>query len=78
MDKTIMKLEAILDYLCKMTGRDITIKRLTEIISNLTSFKGEIVWNKSKPDGTFQKLLDVSKLKSLGWKSKISLLVANL
>ena len=56
------------------TGNDITIKRLSEIISNLTSFKGEIIWNKSKPDGTFQKLLDVSKLKILGWESKISLL----
>ena len=56
------------------TGKDITIKRLTEIISDLTTFKGEIIWNKTKPDGTFQKLLDVSKLKSLGWESKISLL----
>ena len=56
------------------TGSDITIKNLSEIISKITSFKGEIFWNKSKPDGTFRKLLDVSKLKSIGWQSKITLL----
>ncbi len=55
------------------TGIDISIKELAEMISEITSYKGEIIWNDDKPDGTFQKLLDVSKLRSLGWSSRISL-----
>jgi GDP-L-fucose synthase len=55
------------------TGNDISIKKLAEMISNITSFKGKIHWNKDKPDGTYRKLLDVSKLRSLGWEAKISL-----
>ena len=55
------------------TGNDISIKELAYLIKELTSFKGEIIWDKNKPDGTFQKLLDVSKLNKLGWKSKIEL-----
>ncbi len=55
------------------TGEDITIKKLAQMISDITFFQGEIIWNKDKPDGTFQKLLDVTKLKDLGWSSKISL-----
>ena len=56
------------------TGKDITIKKLAEMIAEITSYEGEIVWDRNKPDGTFQKLLDVSKLNNLGWKSKIDLL----
>ena len=55
------------------TGNDVTIKELATMIGELTSFKGKIYWNKNKPDGTFQKLLDVSKLRNLGWQSKITL-----
>ena len=55
------------------TGKDIAIKELAEIISDITSFKGEIIWDLEKPDGTYQKLLDITKLKKLGWNSKISL-----
>ena len=55
------------------TGEDITIKELAKMIADITSFKGEILWNIDKPDGTYQKLLDVSKLGNLGWQSKISL-----
>ena len=55
------------------TGKDITIKELAKMIADITSFKGEILWNIDKPDGTYQKLLDVSKLGNLGWQSKISL-----
>ena len=47
------------------TGIDISIKELAEMISEITSYKVEIIWNDDKPDGTFQKLLDVSKLRSL-------------
>ena len=55
------------------TGIDISIKELAEMIANITSYKGDIIWDKNKPDGTYQKLLDVSKLKNLGWCSRISL-----
>ena len=62
-----------LNWLNVGTGIDLSIKELAEMIANITSFKGEIIWNKDKPDGTFRKLLNVSKLEALGWKSKISL-----
>jgi GDP-L-fucose synthase len=55
------------------TGKDLTIKDLSIIIKNIVGFKGEICFDSSKPDGTPKKLLDVSKLESLGWKYKISL-----
>jgi GDP-L-fucose synthase len=55
------------------TGKDLTIKELSEIVQKVVSFKGIVSWNSSKPDGTMQKLLDVTKLNSLGWKEKISL-----
>jgi GDP-L-fucose synthase len=55
------------------TGKDLTIRELSEIIKQITGFKGSILWDKNKPDGTSQKLLDVSKLNALGWKNKISL-----
>lgn len=54
-------------------GEDITIKELAEIIKKVVSYEGEIIWDTSKPDGTPRKLLDVSKLKALGWKPKIGL-----
>ena len=62
-----------LSWLNVGTGVDIQIKNLAEMIAKITSYKGEIIWDKEKPDGTFQKLLDVSKIKSLGWSAKISL-----
>ena len=55
------------------TGKDITIKDLAYKISNLVNFKGEIIWDKNKPDGTPRKLLNISKIKELGWEPKISL-----
>jgi GDP-L-fucose synthase len=55
------------------TGEDISIKELAETIKELTDFEGEIVWNTSQPDGTPRKLLDVSRLHSLGWKHSTSL-----
>lgn len=54
-------------------GKDITIGELAELIKEIVGFKGEIRRDLSKPDGTPQKLLDVTKLNSLGWKAKISL-----
>jgi GDP-L-fucose synthase len=55
------------------TGDDISIKELAEAIKSLTGFEGEISWNTSQPDGTPRKLLDVTRLHSLGWKHKITL-----
>ena len=62
-----------LNWLNVGTGVELSIKELAEMIANITSYKGQIIWNKNKPDGTFRKLLNVSKLEKLGWKSKISL-----
>ena len=55
------------------TGQDISIKKLTEKIKSIVGFEGEIIWDKSKPDGTPRKLLDVSRINKLGWHSKINL-----
>ena len=49
------------------TGKELTIKELTELVAKVVGFEGEILWDPSKPDGTPRKLLDVSKLKKLGW-----------
>jgi GDP-L-fucose synthase len=55
------------------TGNDITIKELARLIKNIVGFKGTLNWDNSKPDGTFRKLLDVSRINGLGWKEKINL-----
>ncbi len=55
------------------TGEDLSIKELAHLIKEIVGFEGNIAWNTEKPDGTFQKLLDVSKLNSLGWKEEINL-----
>ena len=55
------------------TGKDITIKDLAETIADVVGFKGEIVWDTSKPNGTPRKVLNVDKIKSLGWKPKVNL-----
>ncbi len=55
------------------TGEDLTIKELADIIAGVTGFNGKIEFDSSKPDGTPRKLMDVSKIHSLGWKHKTSL-----
>lgn len=54
-------------------SEDYTIRELVELIGELTEFKGKIVWDTSKPDGTPKRLLDTSRLFGLGWKPKVSL-----
>ena len=54
-------------------GEDLSIKELAEMIKGIIGYKGEIVFDSSKPDGTPRKLMDVSKLWALGWKASISL-----
>lgn len=55
------------------TGKDITIKQLAETIKEIVGFQGDIYFNSDMPDGTPRKLLDVSKLKNLGWQYKTEL-----
>jgi GDP-L-fucose synthase len=54
-------------------GEDVTIKALAELVQRVVGFKGSIRWNTEMPDGTPQKLLDVSRLTALGWKAKTRL-----
>jgi GDP-L-fucose synthase len=54
------------------TGEDVTIKNLAALVKQIVGFKGEIIWDTSKPDGTPRKLMDVSKLHGLGWHHKIA------
>jgi GDP-L-fucose synthase len=55
------------------TGKDISIKELTEIIAKIVGFNGKISWDTSKPDGTPRKVTDMSKLHSLGWQHKVEI-----
>jgi len=55
------------------TGEDVSIKELAEMVKNVVGYEGNIIWDTTKPDGTPRKLLDVSKLHSLGWKHEIPL-----
>ena len=65
--------KAPLTYLNVGTGKDISIKCLAELIAQISGFKGKIIWDTNKPDGTPKKLLDVTRMNKLGWKSKINL-----
>jgi GDP-L-fucose synthase len=56
------------------TGIDITIKKLTQEIANIVGYDGKIFWDTNKPDGTPRKVLNVDKIKSLGWQPKVELL----
>jgi GDP-L-fucose synthase len=67
------KIEIINTHINIGTGIDLTIRELAELIRSIVGFEGVINWDNSKPDGTFRKLLDVSRIKNLGWEYKISL-----
>jgi len=54
-------------------GVDISISDLAILVADTTGYRGEILWDKSKPDGTSRKLLDISKIRGLGWKSNTDL-----
>ena len=62
-----------LTFLNVGTGKDISIKELSEKIAEKVGFNGEIIWDKSKPDGTPKKQLNVSRINQLGWSAKIDL-----
>ncbi len=55
-------------------GEDVSIKDLADKIRKIVGFKGEILWDSTKPDGTMKKLLDVGVLKALGWEAEIALI----
>ena len=54
-------------------GEDVTVRELARLICDVVGFDGELVWDKTKPDGTPRKLLDVTKIRGLGWQSTIQL-----
>ena len=74
-DKKILEkaIKPMLSHINIGTGTDISIKDVALIIKDIVKFDGGIVFNTNMPDGTKRKLLDVSKMKNLGWSSKISL-----
>lgn len=55
------------------TGKELTIKELTELVAKVVGYTGEIKWDTTKPNGTPRKLLDVSKATNLGWTYKTEL-----
>lgn len=65
--------QPMLSHVNAGTGEDITIRELAEAIQQITGFEGKIVWDSSKPDGTPRKLMDVSRLKGLGWSPDVLL-----
>lgn len=69
----LLKLGDPPDWINVGTGTDVTIKELTQTVADVTGFKGKIVWDESKPDGTPRKLMDVSRLANLGWRAKLGL-----
>ena len=54
-------------------GDDVSVKELVEVIVKISGFKGKVVYDETKPDGTMRKLMDNSRIKKLGWKPKIGL-----
>lgn len=65
--------QPMLSHINVGTGVDCTIRELAETVARVTGFKGNLVFDVTKPDGTPRKLLDVSRLKALGWQASISL-----
>ena len=55
------------------TGKELTIRELSELVVKTVGFEGEVIFDASKPDGTMRKLIDVSKLHSLGWSHKVEI-----
>jgi GDP-L-fucose synthase len=65
--------QPMLSHINVGTGVDCTIRELAETIARVTGYRGQLVWDASKPDGTPRKLMDVSRLAALGWRSQIAL-----
>ena len=69
----LLGLESPPDLINIGTGTDVSIRELTEIVAEVVGFKGTITWDRSKPDGTPRKLMNVSRLSGLGWSARIAL-----
>jgi len=69
----IMQKPSVLPLINIGTGSDISISELTVLLKRITNFKGKILFDRSKPDGVFKKLLDITRLKSIGWTAKTGL-----
>jgi len=65
--------EDIKEFVNIGSGEDVTLYELAELVKAVVGFKGEITWDTNKPDGTPRKLLDVSTINDLGWKSRVGL-----
>ena len=65
--------QPMLSHINVGTGQDVTIRKLAETVTDVVGFKGQIVFDASKPDGTPRKLLNVDRLRALGWQSETSL-----
>jgi GDP-L-fucose synthase len=65
--------QPMLSHINVGTGIDCSIRELAETIARVTGFTGQLVWDRTKPDGTPRKLLDVSRLNALGWEASIPL-----
>jgi GDP-L-fucose synthase len=65
--------QPMLSHINVGTGVDCTIRELAETVARVTGFKGQLVWDATKPDGTPRKLMDVSRLAALGWRATTSL-----
>jgi GDP-L-fucose synthase len=61
------------DWINVGTGTDVSIRELTELVAAVTGYRGRIVWDATKPDGTPRKLMDVSRLSGLGWRARVGL-----
>ncbi|MAV39237.1 MAG: GDP-fucose synthetase, partial [Puniceicoccaceae bacterium] len=55
------------------SGVEVSIKELAETIAKVVGYKGDILWDTSKPDGTLRKLMDSSKIKAIEWEAKTTL-----
>jgi GDP-L-fucose synthase len=69
----VLRLAQPPDWVNVGTGTDVTIRELTELVAGATGYRGRILWDATKPDGTPRKLLDVSRLRALGWRATVSL-----
>ena len=70
---SVLSMENPPDWINAGFGSDVTIKEVAELIAHITGFKGKLLWDSSKPDGTPRKFMDSSKLLSTGWRPKYDL-----
>jgi nucleoside-diphosphate-sugar epimerase len=72
-DAYLAETQDMLSHINVGTGTDVTILELAQIVADVTGFQGDIKTDLSKPDGTMRKLMDVSRLRRMGWQARIGL-----